>query len=167
MYCLHRNSCYKDKTAVRLSYLYKGNPYTWEGGLHLEVKPGGWFSIQMTSYQNRKSHCGDKMIIWPSYLHRGISYTGKMTFFISNHSPRIHLANSEVMCIIIQWSVKLSEPSVTLKLFPHPLPAAGTNWIHLTKKFHEMGTPHPWFLSHEIVTNISQGRNWMILYGVT
>ena len=27
----------------------------------------------------RKSHCGDKTILRPSYLHNGISYTGKMT----------------------------------------------------------------------------------------
>ena len=33
----------------------------------------------MTSYQYRKSHCGDKTIWRPSYLHNGISYTGKMT----------------------------------------------------------------------------------------
>ena len=41
--------------------------------------PGGWFNIKMPSYQNRKSHCGDKTILRPSYLHNGISYTGKMT----------------------------------------------------------------------------------------
>ena len=41
--------------------------------------PGGWFSIKMSSYQYRKSHCGDKTILRPSYLHNGISYTGKMT----------------------------------------------------------------------------------------
>ena len=39
--------------------------------------PGPWFNIKMSSYQYRKSHCGDKMILWPSYLHNGISYTGK------------------------------------------------------------------------------------------
>ena len=39
------------------------------------------FNINMTSYQCRKSHCGDKMILWPSYLHSGISYTGKTTSF--------------------------------------------------------------------------------------
>ena len=33
----------------------------------------------MTSYQYRKSHCGDKTILRPSYLHNEISYTGKMT----------------------------------------------------------------------------------------
>ena len=38
---------------------------------------GPWFSIKMSSYQYRKSHCGDKTILRPSYLHNGISYTGK------------------------------------------------------------------------------------------
>ena len=33
----------------------------------------------MSSYQYRKPHCGDKTILRPSYLHNGISYTGKMT----------------------------------------------------------------------------------------
>ena len=33
----------------------------------------------MTSYQYRKSHCGDKTILRPSYLHNGISYPGKTT----------------------------------------------------------------------------------------
>ena len=28
-------------------------------------------------YQYRKSHCGDQTILRPSYLHNGISYTGK------------------------------------------------------------------------------------------
>ena len=42
--------------------------------------PGGWFNIKMPSYQYRKSHCGDKTILRPSYLHNGISYTCKTTF---------------------------------------------------------------------------------------
>ena len=33
----------------------------------------------MSSYLYRKSHCGDKMVVRPSYLYNGISYTGKMT----------------------------------------------------------------------------------------
>ena len=33
----------------------------------------------MPSYQYRKLHCGDKTILRPSYLHNGISYTGKTT----------------------------------------------------------------------------------------
>ena len=39
-----------------------------------------WAPIQykMSSYQYRKSHCGDKTLVRSSYLHNGISYTGKM-----------------------------------------------------------------------------------------
>ena len=40
---------------------------------------GSRFNIKMISYKYRKSHCGDKTILRPSYLHNGISYTGKMT----------------------------------------------------------------------------------------
>ena len=39
---------------------------------------GSWFIIKMSSYQYRKSHCGDKTVVRSSYLHNGISYTGKM-----------------------------------------------------------------------------------------
>ena len=41
--------------------------------------PGPWFNIKMPSYQFRKSHCGDKTVVRSSYLHNGISYTGKTT----------------------------------------------------------------------------------------
>ena len=39
---------------------------------------GPWFSIKISSYQYRKSHCGDKTIIRSSYLHNRIFYPGKM-----------------------------------------------------------------------------------------
>ena len=41
--------------------------------------PGPWFNIKISSYQYRKSHCGEKTVVRSSYLHKGISYTGKMT----------------------------------------------------------------------------------------
>ena len=41
--------------------------------------PGPRFNIKMLSYQYRKSHCGDKTVERSSYLHNGISYTGKLT----------------------------------------------------------------------------------------
>ena len=47
--------------------------------LVMEQDTGPWFDIKMTSYQHRKSHCGDKTILRPFNLHNGISYTGKMT----------------------------------------------------------------------------------------
>ena len=46
----------------------------------LSTIPGPRVNIKMTSYSYRKSHCGDKTeILWPSYRHNGISYTGKTT----------------------------------------------------------------------------------------
>ena len=44
------------------------------------LNPGAWINIKMTSYQYRKSHCGDKTILRQSYLHNGISYTGKTAY---------------------------------------------------------------------------------------
>ena len=41
--------------------------------------PGPRFNIKMSSYQYRKSHCGDKTVVRSSYLHNGIPYTGKMS----------------------------------------------------------------------------------------
>ena len=42
-------------------------------------RPGDSFYIKTPSYQYRKSHCGYKTILPPSYPHNGISYTGKMS----------------------------------------------------------------------------------------
>ena len=44
----------------------------------LLASPGARFNIKMPSDQYRKSHCGDKTVVRSSYLHSGISYTGKM-----------------------------------------------------------------------------------------
>ena len=51
--------------------------------------PGPWFNIKTSSCQYRKSHCGDKTILRPFYLHNGISYTGKMTslYWIKDQCP--------------------------------------------------------------------------------
>ena len=53
-------------------------------------KPGGWFNIKISSYQYRKSHYGDKTILRPSYLHNGISYTGKTTSLYWIKAQAIH-----------------------------------------------------------------------------
>ena len=46
---------------------------------HHQWSSGGRINIKMSSYQYRKSHCGDKTILRPSYLHNGISYSDKTT----------------------------------------------------------------------------------------
>ena len=43
--------------------------------------PGPRFNIKMSSYQNRKFHCGDKTVVTSSYLHNGIFYTCKISLY--------------------------------------------------------------------------------------
>ena len=56
-------------------------------------RTGPRFNIKMSSYQYRESHCGDKTVVRSSYLHNGISYTGKMSSLywigaqVLTHSP--------------------------------------------------------------------------------
>ena len=52
--------------------------YFWNERTKAVSNTGPRFNIKMTSYQYRKSHCGDKTVVRPSYLHNGISYTGKI-----------------------------------------------------------------------------------------
>ena len=73
-------------------------------------KPSGpWFNIKMSSYQYRKSHCGDKTVVRSSYLHNGISYTGKMS---SLYWIRAQVASGLVMAhvlgfLIVVWKKAL------------------------------------------------------------
>ena len=60
------------------------------------VSPGPGFNINMSSYQYRKTHCGGKTVIRLSYLHNGISYTGKMasSYWISPSVSTMELPQS-------------------------------------------------------------------------
>ena len=67
---------------------------------------GPWFNIKMSSNQYRKSHCGDKTILRPSYLHNGISYTGKMTslywiraLILKVRRPFISMSSLGAVCV--------------------------------------------------------------------
>ena len=84
---------------------------------------GPRFNIKMSSYQYRKSHCGDKTVVRSSYLHNGISYTGKITslYWIRAQNNKLNvfqiillrqiirnrkISNSEIykLCSIEPWS---------------------------------------------------------------
>ena len=58
--------------------------------------PDTGFNMKRSSYQYRKSHCGDKTILRLSYLHNGISYTGKMVslYWIWAQVPLVQTFNS-------------------------------------------------------------------------
>ena len=47
--------------------------------IYYSLEAGPRFNINMSSCRYRKSHCGDKMVVRSSYLHNGISYTGKVS----------------------------------------------------------------------------------------
>ena len=113
---------------------------------------GGWFNIKMPSYQYRKSHCGDKTILRPSYLHNGISYTGKMASLywigalVSGSIKSLAAANLTFWWILrsflaatkqlYDWfspSVRLSvclsvRPSVCLSHLFHHVPIIVSSW---------------------------------------
>ena len=81
------------------------------------VHPAPWFNKKMSSYQYRKSHCGDKTILWPSYLHNGIYYTNKTTSlywiralatscafpWVSDHLTMMTSWNGNIFRVIGQW----------------------------------------------------------------
>ena len=48
---------------------------------HDRLRAGPRFNIKVSSYQYRKSHCGDTTVLRTSYLHNCISYIAKMSSF--------------------------------------------------------------------------------------
>ena len=65
-----------------------------------EVPAGPWFNIKMSSYQYRKSHCGDKTVVRSSYLHNGISYTGKMIFLYGTSPQKLAIMSAGSMGMV-------------------------------------------------------------------
>ena len=60
--------------------LCKGLAFGWSRRtIQHKCRPGPRFNLKISPYQYRKSHCGDKTVARSSYLHSGISYTGKTT----------------------------------------------------------------------------------------
>ena len=67
---------------------------------------GPRFNIKMTSYQYRKSHCGDKTILRPSYLHNGISYTGKTT--------SLYWIRAQIIQLTHEWQLIYQSLSISI-----------------------------------------------------
>ena len=67
-----RGACQSSKRCVNLNCQPRGS----ETSRSLTIRR---LNIKMSPYQYRKSHCGNKTILRPSYLHSGISYTDTMT----------------------------------------------------------------------------------------
>ena len=87
--------------------------HQWTGSSLIQVipgqTPGPWFNIKMSSYQYRKSHCGDKTIVRSSYLHKGISYTGnniRCHLYIES-GPCLTLShNLSQWWLVVNWALR-------------------------------------------------------------
>ena len=78
--------------------------------------PEPWINIKMLSYQYTKSYCGDKTVVRSSYLHTGISYTGKMS--------SLYWFRNQVAMMV----------GVTKGYIPKVLPRnRATGWLHQRK----------------------------------
>ena len=89
--------------------------------------PGPRFNIKMYSYQYRKSHCGDKTVVKSSYLHNGISYTGKMSslywispqdsfFFVYSISQEIC---TRFCCALLCYGYAIVHSEFTWSIYPY------------------------------------------------
>ena len=102
----------------------------------VQKPPGPWFNIKVSSYQYRKSHFGDKTILRSSYLHNGISYTGKMIslYWIGASGQECPMQSSgHIIGILIWWRVDISTDLLKQKCY---------NWIYWTTPNLKYRTAH-------------------------
>ena len=93
-YCLHhcghmwfRCNCFKNKMpwSIMICCVEPGKGRS-------PIRLWARFNIKMSSYRYRKSHYGDKTVVRSSYLHNGISYTGKT---VSLYWIRVQVSQNE------------------------------------------------------------------------
>ena len=100
--------------------------------------PGPRFNIKMLSSQYRKSHCGDKTVVRASYLHNGISFTGKMSSLYWIGALDTHWCgllmptfDSELHHYLWHWTASLLAQSFCVtSLFPK----SGINYCQLHRQ---------------------------------
>ena len=73
---INKHACRWHRRHSRNLLIYYFKPFQCHTQLFI-YRAQGRLNIKMSSYQYRNSHCGDKTILRSSYLHNGISYTGK------------------------------------------------------------------------------------------
>ena len=122
--------------------------------LQNDTTPGPWFNIKISSNQYRKSHCGDKTIIRSSYLHNGISYTGKTTslYWIRAQYFLLNLHKG-------LWAPNLST------LFPHITVTSWWAWWRLKSPASRLFTQP--FIQAQIKENIKAQWHWSLWWKFT
>ena len=99
--------------------------------------PGPWFNIKISSYRYRKSHCGDNTVVRSSYLHNGISYTGKTIslYWFSPQGPvfigrlSLHVYRIPIIEIRLSWNCLTCMKENPILIRHHLYIEAGLMWI--------------------------------------
>ena len=92
---------------------------------------GPWFNIKMLSYRYRKSHCGDKTVVRSSYLHNGISYTGKMSSLYWIGAQMYHRIKLAIFFIL------LHDSHISPRLVLQPVPKIFADYLsHISSYLH-------------------------------
>ena len=107
--------------------------------IRLQIPSGPWFNKKMPTYQYRKSYCGDKTVVRSSYLHNGISYTGKMASFY--------------------WISRLVPGDTCPWFISYHITFHGSFYAHAKCHYTELG--------HVVFPTVTQGSfsNWITSYG--
>ena len=89
----------------------------------------------MSSYQYRKSHCGDKTVVRSSYLHNGNSYSGKMTslYWISPQDLKLNSLNGNNQQI---WLLPYPSYCILAAIYDVHIVATNFYWFRVTQHTH-------------------------------
>ena len=101
--------------------------------------------------QYRKSHCGDKTVVRSSYVHNGISYTGKMTslYWISPLEPLCRILHRSMYVNCGQIKIYHDEKTV----------------VHLANKFENITENKTYSKEYSVVEawcDILQNSGWFV-----
>ena len=157
--------------AQQWSYLFQGTLIYTPHCEYVMLTSGPRFNIKMSSYQYRKSHCGDKTILRPSYLHNGISYTGKTTslyWIRALESISVYLCKIKMIVTSCSMSsvgkIKFSELDhwicFHIKLLIKPMPSTGSclQQTAIVTKFNSVYTKITANIKTEMSMAFSQSR---------
>ena len=129
---------------------------------------GAWFNIKMLSYQYRKSHCGDKTVVRSSYLHNGISYTGKTLslYWIRAQSTgicscKVDLEQLVTLIKVKPWRYKrpwcetFNPMALKLEYFWQ---IGSIPWLLMTWRHKEPGHQQPWYWLYRLNKSLTFRR---------
>ena len=104
---------------------------------------GPRFNIKMSSCQYRKSHCGDRTVVRSSYLHNGVTYTGKMSSLYWSGALEL-TDNKSILVRLMTWCRRVSRHYIE-------------QWW--TKSFRESPSQlNIIWINHNIYTDVSVNR---------